>query len=526
MIKKMTGLVGFFLFVAGTTSWSAPLSDLAQEQFEKGPAALSGAPRSPFVPGYRADEELDLSTLSVQGVIWSKGLRMALLSGRVVSEGEKIGRYRIEKIEPDRIELSLDLNRYTLRVENYVSPVAGSKMPAKAFIVELRNASLRDSLRFLAKGAGRNIIMPEDLGGRVTLSFENIALMEAIRSVLRVNGLEYALEADVIRVGKPDAFVGGTDLRTQSFHLRYATAKDLTDKIKQLLSEKGAVISDDRTNTLTVKDRDPIVATIGTLVSQIDRRDQQVQIEARIVDASRNFSRNLGIRWGISAQKDNVKISGTADVGKNVDTTNPLNVNLGAVGATSGIGMVIGKLAGVINIESQLTAAEQKGDVNILSKPSITTLNNMPAKIRSGTKIFVKSTSNISVGAPGGTGATAAPSGLQEINTGIELTVTPQISIDRYIKMKIDAVESEADFSRTVDGIPSVIDNTASTTVVLKDGETTVIGGLSRNKASRERRGVPGFQKIPGLGLLFQSRSKLNQESELLIFITPRISGS
>ena len=200
-----------------------------------------------------------------------------------------------------------------------------------------------------------------------------------------------------------------------------------------------------------------------------------------------------------------------------------MNVNLGATAPTSGMGMIIGNILGGGNLEAHLTMAEQKGEVHILSKPSITTLNNMPAKIRSGTKVYVKSTSSINVGTGGGNSASGGTSGLQTIDTGIELTVTPQISVDNFIKMKIDAVESEVDYSRTVDGIPSVIDNTASTTVILKDGETTVIGGLYKTRTSKEKRGVPGFQQIPVLGFLFQSKSRTKSDTELIIFITPTI---
>ncbi len=521
----MRRMLVIFLILLGTLRGeAAPLSDLAEEPFEKGPAALTPTPRSPFVPTYRAAEDMDVSTLMVQGILYGKKLKMALISGRILREGERVGKYILDKIEPDGLVLSLESSLYHLKLENYVTSLG--KTEEGAFVVEFRNAPLKDVLRLLAKGADLNLIMPEDLSGRVTLSFDNIALMEALRSVLRVNGYEYASEAGVIRIGKPDAFAGGTDLRTESFHLKYATAKDMVDKVKLLLSERGSVIADDRTNTLTVKDRDPLVANIASLLKHVDRRDKQVQIEARIVDATQSFSRSLGIRWGIAGQKDNVQVSGTADVGTNVDTTNPLNVNLGAVNPTSGIGLIIGQLAGATNIEAQLTAAEEKGDVHILSKPSVTTLNNMPAKIRSGTKIYVKSTSSISLGTAGGTGATGGTAGLQEIDTGIELTVTPQISIDDFIKMKIEAVESEADFTRTVDGIPAVIDNTASTTVILKDGETTVIGGLYRQKTSKTKRGVPGFQSIPVVGLLFQSKTREKSNAELMIFITPKILGS
>ncbi len=517
--------LGFALFLLSVPLVrGVPLTDLAEEQFERGPSVLSPTPRSPFIQTYRTGEEIDVSGLLVQGTIYGKDLKMALLSGRILREGETIGRYKVEKIEPDGAELSFESNRYHLKLENYVPPIGkDGKKSGKGYKIEFRNAALPDALKILAKGDNRNVIIPEDIGGLVTVSFQEVALAEALRSILRVNGYEYAVEAGIIRIGRPDAFAGGTDLRTESYRLKYATAKDLVEKVRPLLSDRGAVIADERTNILMVKDRDPLVANIGSLISQVDRKDRQVQIEARIVDASRSFSREIGIRWGISGQTENVKGFGTADVGTSTDSGNPLNVNLGATNPTSGVGFIIGSLANMVNIEGQLTAAEQKGDVHILSKPSVTTLNNMPAKIRSGTKIFVKSTSSISVGTPGGVPGQAAFGGLQEIDTGITLTVTPQISIEDFIKLKIEAVQSEADFSRTVDGIPAVIDNTAMTTVLLKDGETTVIGGLYRQKTSKTKRGIPGLQNIPVMGLLFQSRARTKEDGELMIFITPKI---
>jgi type IV pilus assembly protein PilQ len=147
----------------------------------------------------------------------------------------------------------------------------------------------------------------------------------------------------------------------------------------------------------------------------------------------------------------------------------------------------------------------------------------MPAKIRSGTKIYVKSTSTISLGTPAGTQAGGEGAGLQQIDTGIELTVTPQITVDNTIKLRIDASQSEADFSRTVDGIPAVVDSTASTTVLLEDGSTTVIGGLYRVRSSKQKRGVPGFQRLPLVGNLFKHQAKTKTDTELMIFITPTI---
>lgn len=517
----MPWLLCFIVLLLSPRVGAVPFSDLAKEEFEKGPTALSPMPRSPFLPGIRDAENVDLSTLLAQGIVFGPQVKMALVTGRVVREGEKLGKYLVKKIEPEQVTLSYGDTFYPLRLQNYVPPLERKV----GMQIEFQNADLRDALILLSKAAGLNLIAPGDLAGQVTVSFNGIEIMEAIRSMLRVNGFEYAIESGIIRVGKPEAFAGGTDLLTESFRLKYATAKDLMLTVKPLLSDRGQVIADARTNTLTVKDRDPIVSSIRSLVAAVDRKDNQVRIEARIVDATRDFSRSLGIRWGVSGQKDNVTVSGSQDVGSNTDTGNPLNVNLGAENPTSGVGLIIGQLAGSFNIEAQLTAAEQHGEVKILSKPVVTTLNNMPAKIRSGTKIFVKSTSSINVGTSGGTSADAATASLQEIDTGIELTVTPQISIDKFIKLKIDASQSEADFSRTVDGIPAVVDSTASTTVLLEDGATTVIGGLYRVRTSKQRRGVPGFQHVPVVGYLFQSRSKTKTDTELMIFITPKLLG-
>ncbi|QQR81204.1 MAG: hypothetical protein IPJ69_03430 [Deltaproteobacteria bacterium] len=521
-LKTSSIFLALSICLATLSVEAMPLSDLALDQLDQNSNMLNPSLRSPFSPETKAGSELDPNSFLVQGVIYGK-MKMALLSGKMLKEGEEMGRFKVDKILPNEVVIKDEEKEFHLSVENYIDPMVVNKKNQE-YMIEFRDANLADVLKMLSKCAGLNLITPEDLSGRVTLSFEDIALIDAMRSILRVNGYEYAMEEKVLRIGKPDAFAGGTDLRTQTFHLKYATAKDLTEKIKTLLSDRGSVINDDRTNTLTVKDRDAVVGNINNIIDQMDNRDQQVQIEARIVDASKNFSRALGIRWGVNGSAGKFTTSGTAEVGLNGDTGNPLNVNLGAANPTSGIGMLIGSVGG-FNIENQLTAAESKGDIQILSKPTVMTLNNMPSKIRSGTKIYVKSTSNISVGTSSSSSSSSS-SGLQEINTGIELTVTPQISIDDYIKMQIQAIESEADFSKTVDGIPAILDNTANTTVVVKDGETAVIGGLFKQKTTNQKNGVPGLQNIPVMGYLFKNKAKTRSDGELMIFITPKIVQS
>ncbi|MBI1909555.1 MAG: secretin and TonB N-terminal domain-containing protein [Deltaproteobacteria bacterium] len=402
-----------------------------------------------------------------------------------------------------------------------------SPLAHAGYTVEFRDAGLKEALRLLARAADLNIILPEDLPGKVTVNFKDITLFQAFQSILKVNSLEYAIEEGIYRVGKPDQFAGGADLKTALIPLKYATAKDLVEKIKPLLSDKGIVVSEDRSNSLNIKDRDYVLSNVRNFVALIDKKDAQVLIEGKILDASNNFTRSLGIQWGVNKGEGRTRVGGVAGVGVS-DAGRPLDVNLPATGPsgapTSGIGLVIGQLAKGTNIDAQITASERKGDVRIISRPSVTTVNNMPAKIRSGLKIYVKSTSNINIATSGGSGG-GSQNSLQEINTGVELTVTPQISIDDHIKLKIDAVESEADFTKTVDGIPAVIDNNASTTVLLKNGETTVIGGLFRVKSTKTRDAVPFISYVPVVGWLFQGSTKTRTNSELMIFITPKILG-
>ena len=513
-------LLLLFLLICAPLFASDSLSDLSTEQFDKGVVAPGS--RNPFAPAEIAGK-IDIETLSLEGFLIGDKLKLGLISGKIVQAGGLLGPYTVKDIAPGEIILVNDSEEHHLKMEGYIAPL--SKTKGDGFHIEFRNADIKDALKLLSKAEGLNLITPEDLVGRVNLSFTHISIRNVLRSILKVNSYSYAIENGIMRVGKPDEFKGGTDLFATTFTLRYAKAKDLLDQVKPLLSDKGSVAAEDRTNILSVKDYDANVENVREYIAKVDQKDQQVRIEAHIVDASNNFSRALGVQWGVSGTPDRLTISGANStgsftVGSNAAT--PAQVNLGAPNPTSGAAFRIGRLPGGTSIDMQLTAAEEKGDVKIISKPSVTTINNTAATIRSGVTIYAKSTSNISIGAPAA-GAGASQPSLQSIKTGIQLDVTPQITPNDYIKLVIQANESEADFSRTVDGIPAILDNVATTTVILKDGETAVIGGLIKSKNSLKKKSVPGFSKIPLFGGLFRSNEKANANNELMVFITPRI---
>lgn len=522
----MNRIWSLLIFVAASAHLLAAdsLSDLALEEFEKN--YVTTASRNPFAPS-ELTGEVDIESLNLEGFLIGDSLSLGLISGQVVQKEMRVGPFLIVDLLPGEIILDRAGEEFHLKMEGYLPPLQTRR--TAGYQLEFRHADIRDALRLIATASGKNLITPEGISGRVNLSFNNISLENAMRSILKVNNYSFAIENEVFRVGKPDDFLGGTDLLATTFELKYAKAKDLEDQVKLLLSDKGSVAAVERTNILSVKDYDANIENVRRFVGKVDRRDQQVQIEAHIIDATDEFSRSLGVQWGITGSPSGITIQGgdtlgTIQVGT-ASATNPAtrtHVNLPATTPTSGALFRIGSLPGGTNIDLQLTAAEQRGDIHILSKPSVTTINNAPASIKSGVTIYVKANADINIGGTGST-STATGSNIQAIETGIQLEVTPQITPNDYVKMTIEANESEADFSRTVDGIPAIIDNTATTTVILRNGETAVIGGLIKKRDTNTRRSVPGLSKIPVVGLFFKSKTKTKTQNELMVFITPRI---
>ncbi len=486
------------------------LSDISIESLEK--QNQPSASRNPFAPS--TIEEVDPASLELNGTVVGRNAALCLISGRILKEGDHLGRSIIKQINPGEVILKSVWGDNPLRMSSYVSETSQS---GSLFEIYFNNADLKQALQTLATIGGFNLILPEKMSGQVSLIFHQTDLKEALGSMLRVNKFEYAEENDIIRVGTNEEIPVGADFTTAQIPLNYAVAKDLEQRIQPLLSDKGKIVADERTNTLTIKDRPMAVQQVINLIQQIDQKDPQVHIEGKIMDVSSNFSRDLGIQWGFTrSSPKNVQ-------GFSSDSTGGFNVNMPAGSPTSSIGILISNLTNSTQLQAAITAAEARGDIRVLSKPSVTTLNNTEAKIRSGLTIYYKQTSDISIGSSSGSSTTSSDNTVQSIETGIELTVTPQITPDNMIKMKIEAIESEADFSHTVDGIPAVIDNTATTTVLVHDGETAVIGGLIKTKKSVQKRGVPALSYIPILGWLFKSKAVDNSGSELLIFMTPKI---
>ncbi|MBI5810328.1 MAG: hypothetical protein HZB21_03955 [Deltaproteobacteria bacterium] len=313
----------------------------------------------------------------------------------------------------------------------------------------------------------------------------------------------------------------------ETVRLNYADPGAAASQLKGVLSLNGSAVPDARTNSLILRDLRKNLDAAKRLINVIDTQTPQVIIEARIVEATSSFSRQLGVQWGGEYAGGRNSITGSALLPSSAGGRN-FAVNLPAASPTSGVGLVIGSLTSKLLLDIELSAAESRGQLKIVSKPRIAALNNKPATIHSGLTFRVKLVQNVTTG--GTTTDTTASaitgtstSGIQEIKTGIDLSVTPQITGDEHILLNINTKKSDPDYTHVVDGIPAVTEKSAQTNVLIKDGDTVVIGGLYKAISTDEDKSVPFLSEIPVLGFLFRGNYKTSDNEELILFITPKI---
>lgn len=390
---------------------------------------------------------------------------------------------------------------------------------SKLISLEARDADVKDVLRALAKQSGVNIIISENVDGAVTVSFDNISIQDALEIILRANNLAFVEHNNVVWIDDQESLAkSGEGMITKIIKLNYANSKEMVTQVKGVLNPTGTVTADLRTNSLIIKDVPAGIQEAESLLKALDTKTLQVVIEARIVEASSNFSRELGVKWGGGINIGDASLTGVAALGATSNGSN-FAVSLPSADITGGVGLVIGSIGDSLLLDMELTAGERDGKLRIISRPKITTTNNKPATIHSGLTFRIRTAESTTT--TEGSEFTSAT--LEEIKTGINLKVTPQISSDNFVLLKIEADKSDPDFSRAIDGIPGVTEKSASTTVLVKDGETTVIGGLYRSTSSSQDDKVPFFSEIPLLGWLFKSHEEKIDNEELLIFITPHI---
>jgi len=409
--------------------------------------------------------------------------------------------------------------------------------------LDFHDIEVRNLLRLIADVSKKNIVVADDVQGKVTVSLRNVPWDQALDLVLRTKGLGKEEMGNVIRVAKFEdiakeqqaraeaekARLPLVPLKVQIIPVNFARAADVANRVKDVLSERGAVSTDERTNVLIVKDvQEALVRAVG-LVRNLDTEIPQVLIESRIVEASSNFGKAIGVQWGGNAAfaqtygnptgavfPHNVLATGAAGQTPSDGTAGTPNyvVNLPAAigqGAGGGIGMVFGSANGAFNLNLRLTALENTGVVKTISAPKVSTIDNKEATIGQGVSIPFSQVS-------------ASGVNTVFIEAKLELKVTPHVSADGSILLKIRATNNAPNPQLTgANGQPSISKREAETEVLVKDGETTVIGGIYTRQVSNRVSSVPFFGSIPILGFFFRTNVDEDDHTELLIFITPRI---
>jgi len=406
---------------------------------------------------------------------------------------------------------------------------AKRKYTGKKISLDFQGADIANMIRLIADVSKMNIVMGEDVKGKVTLRLINVPWDQALDIVLKMNNLGQIREGNILRISTlanitrqqdeearaKETKVRAEDLVTKIFRINFAKAEDLQNTVTKLLSPRGDITVDKRTNAIIVKDIEKNVSEAGDLISTLDTQTPQVMIEARIVQIKPNFKRELGVQWG--ADFNTVSNGSLIGVG-NATANSPINaptsdfaVNLPAAFNLGGIGFTFGRLtANPFNLDLRLSAGESQGMTRIISTPKISVLDNEEAKIEQGESIPFQTTSD-------------QGTQTQFIDANLSLTVTPHISPDGSIVMDIKISKNAP--GETIPGAagPSILKKEATTKILIQNGETAVIGGIYEKEDTESVSGIPYLMDIPFMGWLFKRTEKRENTSELLVFITPTV---
>jgi len=379
--------------------------------------------------------------------------------------------------------------------------------------IDYQDAEITTVLRAFSEYAGVNIVAGPEVKGLVNLNLEDVGWRQALEIVLKAHGFSCVEEGGVIRVGSAQAMENEEIVRqaaarkkeellpleTRVLRISFANAEELRKPINKILTQRGSIEVEPRTNTIVVTDIAQTLDRVERLVRELDARTQQVEINAKLVDVDASISREIGIDWtALELNVPSISAEGEAEV---------------TAGLVSPVGRFhVGRVEGPNGrLEATLTALEQENKANIISSPRITTLDNMEARILVGKKVPLIVSDE-------------AGNPITELTTiGIQMTVTPHVNADGQITLDLHPEVSDLAGQATVQGGIIILTSEARTRVMVRDGETVVIGGLIRNNETENVTGVPLLRNLPLLGRFFRSVKTSVEKRELLIFVTPRI---
>jgi type IV pilus assembly protein PilQ len=415
------------------------------------------------------------------------------------------------------------------------------KYTGEPISVNLKDVDLKDFFRLIHEISGLNIVVDPAVHGTVTLVLDEVPWDQALDIVLQNNDLASQIDGNVLRIATQDtirkeaetkrsllnAQAAAVDLVTVTRVLSYAKAATMATTLKRFLSPRGDILADDRSNSLIIRDVPSVLPSIDDLLRQLDRKSQQVEIEARVVEASRAFARDIGSQIGLgifSGPNGSNVFGGASGTASPIvhpatatlpitapGTTNqlPLLSNFPAVAPTSGF--VFSRTAANYALDEIITAMENKGVGKLLSEPEGVTQNNEKLTVKQGEEIPIQTTINDTVS-------------VQYVDAVLKLEVTPQITADGTVFLDVDVENTQVDNGiPRIQGIPALDTQAATTKVLIRDGGTVVVGGVIVSSQQNNVNQVPVIGSIPLIGHLFKETSVSVSSQELLFFVTPRI---
>jgi len=441
-----------------------------------------------------------------------------------------------EEVAEEELEAPEELYAFDFRIATI--PGAKKIYRGERVSLDFKDADVRDVLRILSDISGLNVIVAREVRGTVTIRLINIPWDQALDVVLEDAGLAATVEGNVMKIAPLRALRARQveiqraatsreqvePLINKQIFINYADAAEIVPLTRPLLSGRGDIRIDSRTNSLLVRDTTPRVRAIEELAVQLDTRTPQIVIESRIVQATLDFVRDLGVQWGFTYRA-------SAATGNPTGLTFPSSIQTGGPGTTppfgtiedafvvdlpagstaGSLGIILGSITGAFDLDIRLTAAEQAREARVLSSPRVLTLDNQPARIEQGASIPFLSVS-------------AAGTQTQFVDATLRLEVTPHVTNDNRVLMDVSITNNAP--SATIVGAggqPAIDRQEAQTQILASDGETIVIGGIFTRTTSESLFGVPWFYKLPLLGFLFRNENITDQRRELIVFITPRI---
>jgi type IV pilus assembly protein PilQ len=404
--------------------------------------------------------------------------------------------------------------------------------------LEFKDADIKNVFRILGEVSGKNILVTDDVNKKVTIRLIEVPWDQALDLIIDTNGLAKEEVGSVMRIStaarisKEKRELQDARKAAQSaeipqisyLNVNYAKAKDLTERVKQIIKGGAEVVPDDRSNTIIVRGSKMDLEEVIKIVTRLDVRTPQVLIESNLIETTPTFARSLGLRFRFSTP-GGTTISSAAGAPEPYTAFTPLFPNA-PIGLGGSVGVIQNAVGGIRDLASTLEAAEREGNIRIMSRPSVVTLNNVASTIRSERilRILLPASTNIATGT--GSSAAGAAIATEQVRVGIILTVTPQVSSDGFVLMNINVKSSTLGAQSQGSVVPDELNREASAQVLVKDGETIVIGGILKDTSQDSESGVPYLKDVPVLGWLFKNQRVQKDFEELMVFITPRLTSA